>query len=207
VRYWGPMQQASVCLRACVCEFIRHLGFVQLHVAAVSSGKDTVMLFGPKGRGKTSTSVALHNAGWTLHAEDNAWVRPETLEAICGDRTLRFHAESMAFLGVNPRRTQFDPVRGKYAFDVGELQRFEPRFQPNRFVYILPQRSGGHSGLHAMSRRDFVLTFLSGQGIPLLEAGRRSLSTFMTSAQRHGSFHSLVLGDPPVTLAADAFEP
>jgi hypothetical protein len=51
-------------------------GWTLLHASAVVQGGRTVLAFGSKGAGKTTTALALAGLGWELLANDRVFVRP-----------------------------------------------------------------------------------------------------------------------------------
>ncbi|MFI1852942.1 hypothetical protein [Streptomyces sp. NPDC020480] len=52
-------------------------GWTLLHASAVTDNCRTVLTFGEKGAGKTTTALALANLGWHLLANDRIFVRPD----------------------------------------------------------------------------------------------------------------------------------
>ncbi|MFC7982798.1 hypothetical protein [Streptomyces sp. NPDC057336] len=52
-------------------------GWTLLHASAVTDNCRTVLTFGEKGAGKTTTALALANLGWQLLANDRVFVRPD----------------------------------------------------------------------------------------------------------------------------------
>ncbi|MGW4513001.1 hypothetical protein ACWEO4_13535 [Streptomyces sp. NPDC004393] len=52
-------------------------GWTLLHASAVTDNCRTVLTFGEKGAGKTTTALALANMGWQLLANDRIFVRPD----------------------------------------------------------------------------------------------------------------------------------
>ncbi|MGW3020591.1 hypothetical protein [Streptomyces longwoodensis] len=52
-------------------------GWTLLHASAVTDNCRTVLTFGEKGAGKTTTALALANLGWQLLANDRIFVRPD----------------------------------------------------------------------------------------------------------------------------------
>ncbi|MFE5160011.1 hypothetical protein ACFRNT_16105 [Streptomyces sp. NPDC056697] len=52
-------------------------GWALLHASAVTDNCRTVLTFGEKGAGKTTTALALANRGWQLLANDRIFVRPD----------------------------------------------------------------------------------------------------------------------------------
>jgi hypothetical protein len=52
-------------------------GWTLLHASAVTDNCRTVLTFGEKGAGKTTTALALANMGWHLLANDRLFVRPD----------------------------------------------------------------------------------------------------------------------------------
>ncbi|MGH1554633.1 hypothetical protein ACRAWF_30040 [Streptomyces sp. L7] len=52
-------------------------GWTLLHASAVTDNCRTVLAFGEKGAGKTTTALALANMGWQLLANDRIFVRPD----------------------------------------------------------------------------------------------------------------------------------
>lgn len=54
-----------------------HDGWTLLHASAVTKNCRTLLTFGEKGAGKTTTALALVNRGWELLANDRIFVRPD----------------------------------------------------------------------------------------------------------------------------------
>jgi hypothetical protein len=86
----APPEALSIALH----ELHRSRGLLPLHAAVLTGpGPDgrtqTVAITGPSGAGKSTAALRLLGRGWTLVAEDTAWLHPPSLTLLGWDRGLR----------------------------------------------------------------------------------------------------------------------
>ncbi|WP_055524656.1 hypothetical protein [Streptomyces graminilatus] len=83
-------------------------GWTLLHASAVVRGGKTVLTFGSKGAGKTTTALALAGLGWELLANDRVFVRPGANGTL---KVLPWPSAAAIGLGLLDALDWFDVVR------------------------------------------------------------------------------------------------
>lgn len=76
---------------------LRH--FIHVHAAVVASDRQSVLLVGPSGRGKSTTSVGLAQFGLSLYTDDVALIRSGDFRPLAFPRPIKLDAASRALLG------------------------------------------------------------------------------------------------------------
>lgn len=150
----------------------RAAGWVPLHAALIAGRGGVVAITGPSGAGKTTACLRLRAAGWTVLAEDRAWIGPDGRAAGL-DRSLRALDDSLArfapeLLLDGPGVTR--DARGKRVLPLT----VPPVSLPLTAVLLL-----GHPG--PLGPADRVREFWQATGVPLGASGQRAVSA---AAQR-----------------------
>ncbi|MBX8465149.1 hypothetical protein [Deinococcus sp. RIT780] len=145
----------------------RAAGWVPLHAALIAGRGGVVAVTGPSGAGKTTACLRLRAAGWTVLAEDRAWIGPDGRAAGL-DRTLRALDDSLARFapellldGPGIRRD----ARGKRLLPLT----VPPVSLPLTAVLLL-----GHPG--PLGAADRVREFWQATGVPLGTSGQQAVS-------------------------------
>ncbi|WP_291429763.1 hypothetical protein [Deinococcus sp.] len=149
----------------------RAAGWVPLHAALIAGQGGVVAVTGPSGAGKTTACLRLRAAGWTVLAEDRAWIGPGG-QAAGLDRTLRALDDSLAL---------FAPewLGGAPAHRDGRGKRLLPLAAPPVSLPLTAVLLLGHAG--ALGPADRVREFWQATGVPLGAAGQQAVSA---AAQR-----------------------
>ncbi|GAA0497146.1 hypothetical protein [Deinococcus depolymerans] len=150
----------------------RAAGWVPLHAALIAGHGGVVAVTGPSGAGKTTACLRLRAAGWTVLAEDRAWIGPDGQVAGL-DRTLRALDDSLARFA--PELLGGD---GPVARD-GRGKRLLPLTVPPVTLPLTAVLLLGHPG--PLGAADRVREFWQATGVPLGAAGQRAVSA---AAQR-----------------------
>ncbi|MFE9258585.1 hypothetical protein [Streptomyces sp. NPDC006879] len=167
-------------------------GWTLLHASAVTDNCRTVLTFGAKGAGKTTTALALANLGWQLLANDRIFVRPDDT----GDlRILPWPSAAAIGLGLLDALGWYDVARKRLQSgealhptqhpDVTQALlagRREPLWEPDgkreRKVQVYPDQFTDWFGLQlATGGRAAALLFprIQHDGAPSVEGCRRTL--------------------------------
>ncbi|MYQ91464.1 hypothetical protein GTY20_09050 [Streptomyces sp. SID4946] len=119
-------------------------GWTLLHASAVTDNCRTVLTFGEKGAGKTTTALALANLGWQLLANDRIFVRPDEHGQL---RVLPWPSAAAIGLGLLDALGWYDIAR---------------------------KRVGAGEALHPTQHQDVTAALLAGRREPLWEpSGKR----------------------------------
>lgn len=145
----------------------RAAGWVPLHAALIAGRGGVVAVTGPSGAGKTTACLRLRAAGWTVLAEDRAWIGPGT-QAAGLDRTLRALDDSLARFAPDLLRAGPDVTRDARGKRLLPLT-VPPVSLPLTAVLLL-----GHPG--PLGAADRVREFWQATGVPLGVSGQRAVS-------------------------------
>lgn len=88
-------EPAQAELLLALAEAARLRGWWPLHAAVAARGGRAVAVCGASGAGKSTAALRLHGAGYTVLAEDRAWVWPPDAEIVGLDRELRLRPGSL----------------------------------------------------------------------------------------------------------------
>jgi hypothetical protein len=157
-------------------------------------------LCAPSGVGKSTTAMAAASSGWTLLAEDLAWLDPTTLLILGGDRHVNLREASLPILsglhpGIHPGRhgglkyeVSYDDLGGRtwssVLTDVVDLRRDDR----------------ASSAWTDLGRAEAVMTLLGATGVPALAVNREQRSGQLGSVAERVRASRLLIGSTPLPL-------
>ncbi|GGJ61476.1 hypothetical protein [Deinococcus aquiradiocola] len=94
----------------------RAAGLLALHAAVLHRGGRTVAVTGHSGAGKSTAALRLLQAGWTLVAEDWAWLHVPSRQVLGWDHGLRLRPHSLHLFAPDLLHTPTD-AHGKHVLD------------------------------------------------------------------------------------------
>ncbi|MBZ9713241.1 hypothetical protein [Deinococcus multiflagellatus] len=170
-------------------------GWLPLHAALVSGPAGAAAVLGVSGAGKSTAALRLRAAGWTILAEDRAWVGPQG-EAVGLDRTLRAYRDSVARFAPH-LLPEFDAAprdpRGKALL---RLDAAPPA--PLRGVLCL-----GAAGIQAVpGAAERVRHAWEASGVPLTARGRAAATQAVQRLVRGPVWQAITRDEVPAAVAA-----
>jgi hypothetical protein len=85
----------QLALHLAMTEVGRASGLLPLHAAVLTRSGQTVAVSGESGSSKSTAALRLLGLGWTLVAEDSAWLDPQTMRVAGADEGLRLRGDSL----------------------------------------------------------------------------------------------------------------
>jgi hypothetical protein len=160
-------------LDVALSEVLAVAGVARLHASTVTDGSRTLVLLGPSGRGKSTTTLRAVRAGWRPLAEDGSFVEVETLLVHGRDRAIRLRPEAArALLG------DFDAAATEDLRHEVPFEEMEGRLSCARATHLVHLRrdDGPIPAWIPMSRGDTVMALFEASGVPVSARGRTALA-------------------------------
>lgn len=172
-------------------EVLAVAGVVRLHAATVTDGHRTLVMSGPSGRGKSTTTLRAVRAGWRAVAEDASFVDVETL-LVCGpDRAIRLRpAAASALLGAADAAATED-LRHEVPFD--EIGGRPSSVRVTHLVHLRRDDEDDPAWI-PMSRGDAVMALFEASGAPISASARFALASAFARIVERTRNLTLMLG-------------
>ncbi|MFB9993340.1 hypothetical protein ACFFLM_15325 [Deinococcus oregonensis] len=154
----------------------RACGLVPLHAAVLTRQGKTVAISGPSGAGKSTASLRLLAAGWSVVAEDSAWLDPLSLQVVGADQGLRvFESSVRQFAPQWLRKPVRRDAHGKWWFDLPSMGG-----QTLQRLYLLKDEGTG-----LISPAAAVAALWQASGVPLCAAAQQMVSQSLARVAQH----------------------
>ncbi|ULH16065.1 hypothetical protein MF271_05375 [Deinococcus sp. KNUC1210] len=178
----NPDSTEAVASHLALTEVGRASGLLPLHAAVLSRDGRAVAISGASGAGKSTAALRLMAAGWSLVAEDSAWLDPVTRRVAGADQGIRvFEASLHRFAPEWLERASRLDIHGKRWFATERasgavLER----------VYVL-----GTLPLGILSGAAAVQTWWTMTGLPVVAQARATISANLGLAVRQFPLESI----------------
>ncbi len=209
VQAWGvrgPSPEGRWPLLLALHEAVRASGLLPLHCAAAVHPDEAgaTALLGPSGVGKSTTLLALAQAGWAPVCEDFAWLDPTNGMVHAWDHGLRLRPDALERLGHGSAPTPSDPAAEKQLVAYHDLgERYGVRrcvSAPLRRLVRLV-RGDGPTRWEALPRTHAVPVLWESIGLPLTTPARRQVAAHIAAIVDEAELLNLHLGRTPVPAA------
>jgi hypothetical protein len=191
-RAWRLLYQA-------LAEAMSSSGVLLLHASVITRGDRTMALCAPSGVGKSTTAMTAAASGWTLLAEDLAWLDPTTLQILGGDRHVNLRPASLPiFAALHPG---IDPVRRELKYEVS-YDDLGGRTWRSVLTDVVDLRrdTRAPSAWTDLGRAEAVMTLLGATGVPALASNRERRGEQLGAVAGRLRASRLLIGSTPLPL-------
>jgi hypothetical protein len=200
---WGPAHSGGnlyAALFLALAEAVRWTGLVPLHAAIVARDGEATALLGRSGTGKSTTLLRATELGWSVLAEDFAWLEPQTGTVYGWDRGVHVWPDTLRCVVPQFAGYLWSEVHGGKLFLPFERLAASTMTSARLTRIMMLQREGQSTQFDAASTGDVARALWECTGVPLTSASRAATAAVIARLLRGTEFRVLTIGTQPLLL-------